>query len=200
MRTSRALLMVGVVAGLCMFFVLLARAEEKTTMPPKTDLTQVTPEERDEVTNRLAHERHQLIGDLMNQLDALRKGDAKGKEHIIYLLGTYGATEAVKLLTDMIDFKATIVDPRVRIGRWGLYPAQEALVKIGKPAANEVLRRIASEADPTRRKLMCIVIEAVEGEKVGRLRLTWLLEEEKDPARRTNLEEALKMVPLKPGQ
>lgn len=191
MRTSHALPVGVVVAGLCTLFVPLAKAQEKATIQPKMDLTKLTLEKRNVLTNRLVDERYRLIGKLINQLDRLQKEGGEGKEHIIYLLGMYRVADAVELLADMIDFKATIVDLKCREGRWGLYPAQEALVKIGKPAANEVLGRIASEAGPGRRELMCMVIRAVDGKKIGRLRITWLLEKEKNSTRRANLQAAL---------
>src|SRR6266446_4707465 len=100
---------------------------------------------------------HEIIADLMGQL---RQGGLsnEGKVYDIYLLGQLRATEAVTILIGNIDFKASKVDPKGGIGRWGMYPAHEALSKVGAPAVNMILDKLASERNDLRRKLMCFVI------------------------------------------
>lgn len=195
-----------VLAGVCMFFMLSAKAAaEDAHVPSEVDLTKVTPEERDKETTRLTEVRFWLIEDLLGQLETVRKGSGKGTEHIIYLLGQLRAVKAVKVLTDMIDYKATIGDDKNKIARWGPFPAQEALSNIGMPAVDEILRRIGKEADAARRDLMCIVIHEVVGTDVGRFMLARKFEAETIATNKANLQAALdnpilrKEVPAKPA-
>ena len=116
----------------------------------------------------------------------------EGKVYAIYLLGRLRANPAVPILLDNIAFKATKVDPKGGIGRWGMYPAQEALVRIGTPAVNMILDRLPTEREEIRRKLMCSVISDVEGKTFGKLVIKIRYDEESDPANKENLQLALK--------
>jgi len=94
-----------------------------------------------------------------NLLTQLRESKTNtGKTYSIYLLGGLRAKEAVGDLVKIIDFKTEHVDPKDAIGRWGPYPAQEALSKIGSPSVEPMVKALGKEDNETRRKLMLMVL------------------------------------------
>lgn len=119
---------------------------------------------------------------------------AQGKVYAIYLLGQWRATASVSTLLENISLTAPRSDPRIGIARWGTYPAQEALARIGSPAVNMILDSLPAEQDQLRRKLMCYVIHDVEGKNLGRLILQSRLANESDGGRRANLQAALDII------
>lgn len=131
-----------------------------------------------------------------NLIGQLRDGDLSnaGKVHAVYLLGEWRAVGAVSTLLTQIDLKAEVADPAGGIGRWGMYPAQEALSKIGMPAVNMILDLLPGEKNELRRKLMSFVISDVVGKDFGKVLVGQRREKEADPTRRANLEFALKVL------
>ena len=75
---------------------------------------------------------------------------------------------AVPSLLAAIDFKAGRSD-NYRAGQpcWGLYPAKEALVKIGGPAVAPITAALGGEEDANRRKLMVGVLRDALGSDVA---------------------------------
>ncbi len=134
-----------------------------------------------------------MTNDLVRQL-----GDAtvsnEGKVYAIYLLGQLRAAPAVTVLLEHLDLRANKTDPAGGIGRWGTYPAQEALVKIGTPAVNMILDKLPLEGNQVRRQLMCAVISDAVGKKVADAMLRFRYEEEQNPLLRTNLEAAIRLL------
>ena len=118
----------------------------------------------------------------------------EGKVYAIYLLGELRAAPATNILIENIDLKATKVDRKGAIGRWGPYPAQEALVKIGTPAVNMVLDKLPTEQNDLRRQLMCAVISDAVGRRVADAMLRFRYEEERDPSNRANIEAAIRVL------
>jgi hypothetical protein len=147
-------------------------------------------EETNKAVDQIVKAYREIVADVLGQL---RDGNLanEGKVHAIYVLGQLRATAAVTVLIEDIDLKASKFDPKVGLGRWGSYPAQEALSKIGNPAVNMILDRLPGEKDELRRKLMCFVLIDVEGKPFGKLRLKLKYDEETDPAKKKNLELAL---------
>jgi hypothetical protein len=139
-----------------------------------------------------------VVADVLNQLRDYQLS-SEAKVYAIYLLGRLRASAAVTILLDNIAFKATKVDPKGGIGRWGMYPAQEALVRIGTPAVNMILDRLPSEREELRRKLMCSVISDVEGKAFAKLAIKIRFDEESDPANKENLQLALKYLESVPN-
>jgi hypothetical protein len=184
-----AVLLVAVVAGAAE----VKKMVTKDFVMPMPDLKVADAPECDEAVNRVVDAYYAACGSALEQL---RRQDVpvEGKVYAIYMLGELRSFHAVTELIANIDLKASKVDPRLRDARWGLYPAQEALVKIGRPATSTILDKLPSEAAPLRRKLMCDVILDVEGKDVAR----FLLDQEKgkqaDPAKRANLEAAMKLL------
>jgi hypothetical protein len=81
----------------------------------------------------------------------------------IYFLGELrpSDTNSIEALIDYIDLKASRFDPKTRFRRWGQYPAEEALIKIGKPVVDPILNHLPKETSELRRQLMCNVLKQV---------------------------------------
>ena len=118
----------------------------------------------------------------------------EGMLYAIVLLGQLRAANAATVLIEKIDFKPAKKDTSGGIGRWGPYPAQEALVKIGTPAVNMVLDKLPTEQNDLRRQLMCSVISDAVGKRVADAMLRFRYEEEHDAAHRANLEAAIRVL------
>jgi hypothetical protein len=126
---------------------------------------------------------------------------------VIYRLGELrpSDTNSIAILITYIDLKATKFDPKARFPRWGYYPAEEALMKIGSPALIPILNDLPRETNPLRRHLMCEVLIFVEGKRGGNVnqaegrkvvlrQVQVKLGNESDPVKRVNLELVLKKV------
>jgi len=146
----------------------------------------------------------EYITNLVNQL---RYGqlDNDNKVLAIWLLGELHPIDAnsIDVLIEYVDLKATKLDPKTRIRRWGDYPAEEALIKIGMPTVNHILNHLSTETNELRRHLMCVVLVEVEGKKgevfngadgkaITQNQIKHKLADESDSTRRANLEAALK--------
>jgi hypothetical protein len=135
---------------------------------------------------------------ITNLVNQIRRGGLD-KERIvlaIYLLGELRPddTNSIESLIEMVDLKASRFDPPTRPIRWGPYPACEALIKIGKPAANPIYRHLLAETHDLRRDLMCQVLKRVEGNESARSRISAMLTLETDVAKRANLTSALEQL------
>jgi len=125
----------------------------------------------------------------------------------VWLLGELDPTNmnSVEVFIEHIDLKASKIDPKFGFPRWGLYPAKDALLKSGKVAVIPLMTHLANEANELRRQLMCEVLVEIEGwnkpdfdkakgQKIVETQIKEKLASESDPAKRTNLELALKEV------
>lgn len=158
------------------------------------DFTTASEKQGDDAAAQLLQSFDKLTGELIRQLED-HKSSANAKTLAAYLLGELSARRAVGILADNIDLKAPRVDLKDREGRWGEYPAQEALHKIGVPAAAEVVVRLRTEKNELRRKLMVGVIRGVYGDDLGRVFVQKRLDKEADPLHKENLTLALKEFP-----
>jgi len=81
----------------------------------------------------------------------------------IYFLGTLRPTDAdsIEFLIEDIDFRASRTDPLLAPLRWGQFPAQDALRKIGLPTVDPILNHLPKEDNELRRQLMCNVLKQV---------------------------------------
>jgi hypothetical protein len=75
------------------------------------------------------------------------------------------------------------------------------LVRIGKPASLECLKRVASEKFPEskdgalgRRELLLMVVQQVEGDEVAKFMLQRAIEKEQDKDKKANLTAALALL------
>jgi hypothetical protein len=157
------------------------------------DFRTMTVQEMEKVVNRILKKNKRLITGLIQQLREEQLSN-EGKVYAVYLLGNLRAYAAVDRLIANIDLKASSVDPKTRIGRWGPYPAQGALVKIGKPASSAVLESLSKEKDALRRKLMCAVLVDVEGKEISQIRIRKKLKTEPYPEKQSLLKSALKLI------
>jgi hypothetical protein len=158
------------------------------------DFTAASEKEGDEAAAQVLESSAKVTGELIDQMKD-PNSSANAKTLAAYLLGELRTPRAVWTLADNIDLKAPRIDPKFEIGRWGEYPAQEALHKIGIPAAAEVLRRLLTEDNELRRKLMVEVIRGVYGNDLGRDFVQNRLAKETDPMHKQNLNLALKEFP-----
>lgn len=156
--------------------------------------TAVSEKEGDEAAAQILESYEKSTGELIRQLEH-HNSSANAKTLAAYLLGELRTYRAVTTLANNIDLKAPRIDPKDRKGRWGEYPAQEALHKIGIPAAAEVIVRLRTEQKQLRRKLMVVVIRGVYGDDLGRLFVQKRIAKETDPMHKQNLELALKEFP-----
>jgi len=110
----------------------------------------------DEAVDRIVAEHQKLVMTLIAQLRTAKTDEAK--IYVVYTLGTLRAKQAVGDLVRIIDLEAKGYGPGPRIGRWGPYPAQEALSKIGSPSVGPLVTLLGTDKDKTRRKLMLMVL------------------------------------------
>jgi hypothetical protein len=116
------------------------------------------------------------------------------KVFAIYLLGMFHSndTNAIEVLIESIDFKAVFRDYNLDVSRWGMYPAQEALIKIGRPTVNPIMAHLLVETDELRRHLMCEVLRRVDSRESVQIEIRKILAAELDSNRQANLKLALK--------
>lgn len=112
----------------------------------------------------------------------------------IYFLGTFrpSDTNSIETLIEDIDFRSSKVEVNLGPARWGMYPAKEALIKIGKPVVNPILEHLITENNELRRHLMCEVLKRVEGQETAQSQIKQRLVGESDSIKQANLEAALK--------
>ncbi|HEY7424926.1 MAG TPA: hypothetical protein VH682_11910 [Gemmataceae bacterium] len=187
------LTLVAIIA-LLMSLAANANAAAKDFRISVPDFTAASEKEGDEAAAQVLESYEKVIGELIRQM-ADPKSSANAKTLAAYLLGELRVVRAVTTLADNIDLKAPRIDPKFRRGRWGEYPAQEALNKIGPAAAGEVVVRLRTEQNQLRRKLMVGVIRGVYGDDLGRLFVQNRLAKERDPMHKQNLNLALKEFP-----
>lgn len=153
---------------------------------------EVTSEQAKDFTNNTVAAYDKIISELLSQLRETKLNN-ESKVNIIYILGSYRAIKAAGILVDLIDLRAEKVDPKVGgIGRWGPYPAQEALTRIGRKAEYAIFPKLAVEKNELRRKLMCFTILEIDGKEKGRSLIEKEIAKESDNERKANLQAALK--------
>lgn len=135
----------------------------------------------------------EYITNLVNQIRS-KKIPSDNMGPAIYLLGVLRTTNsmAIEALIDIIDFKATKLEPKSRIRGWGEYPVVDAFWYIRKPAVEPLCSRLCIETNDLRRELMCKSLMNIEGWETALGRVRKLSAVEKDDARRKNLEAAVK--------
>jgi hypothetical protein len=143
---------------------------------------------------------------LTNLLYQFQQGKLSNRKKVLcaWLIGELrpNDTNSIECLIENISLEATNFDD-VRLGliRWGNYPVQEALGKIGKPAVNPIFEHLRIETDNRRRNLMCRVLELTEDGKsiaenseIAKGQLQGKIAAETDPIIKANLEAALEEI------
>jgi hypothetical protein len=110
----------------------------------------------------------------------------------ILLLGDIRAVEAVPVLLDNLEYH----NPRELAGSYqdvnGLYPAAEALSKIGMPAVGPTIKKLGDYAPNSKgSEICCWILKKILGVRLARLRLQIAIEETRDEAVKKNLSAAL---------
>lgn len=103
----------------------------------------------------------EYVSNLVFQIKKESASD-EARVYAIFLLGKLHATNstAIEVLIDKIDLKAPH-QLALRLPPWGEYPAEEALVTIGKPVVEPILNHLSGETNQLRRQLMCDVLKRV---------------------------------------
>jgi len=185
-------------AALLTFFVLaIAHADENSDMKAKQFVISVPAFKQNGVgldasVNNAVHAYYDAVDEILRQMRQENLSN-EGKVYCAYLLGELRAAKAISILLKNIDLKAEKIDPKIAGVRWNVYPAQDALAKIGMPAVHMILDRLGKEENEDRRKLMCRVIAKVEGKEIGKGRVTIAKEKASDETAKRNLELAAKL-------
>jgi hypothetical protein len=114
------------------------------------------------------------------------------KHLAILLLGDMRSTDAIPVLLDNVVYRnpAELAGSYVGIG--GLYPAAEALSKIGMPAVGPVIDKLGKYGEQEKgHSICCWIIKEILGPKLGKARLEMAIEETKDDTVKKNLIAAL---------
>jgi hypothetical protein len=144
---------------------------------------------------------------MSNLVKMLRLGNLDNDRKVlgIYLLGRLQPkdTNSIAFLIEIIDFKASRIDLPTTFPRWGRYPAQEALISIGRPTIDAIFQALQDEEMQLRRLLMCEALVSIlgktdpafnkaEGVRAVQRQIGAKLAIEANPKRKANLELALK--------
>ena len=93
-------------------------------------------------------------------IDQLRQNKLTNanKTLAIYLLGKMKAqsTNSIETLIKLIDWKAIASDYGDK--RWTLYPARDALLRIGEASVGPIVQDLPGETNALRRQLLCAVV------------------------------------------
>jgi hypothetical protein len=68
--------------------------------------------------------------------------------------------------------------PPIRISSHAKYPAEMALMVVGKPAVPAILKDLPTEENPLRRHLLCEVLKYVEGKDMAEAEIKQKLAED----------------------
>jgi len=118
--------------------------------------------------------------------------DIPKKARICYALGEYRAREAVADLSRNIDLTVEVKkEAGKRMPRWGKYPAWEALIKIGFPAIDEMIRNIEASENEKITELSTRVISGITGKVLAETIVQKRADEQTDPAKAAKLGHAL---------
>jgi hypothetical protein len=174
--------------------VAVSTVHSQDVLVQATNLGKMSYKEASDSVNNIIDQNRKLVATLVGEI---RQNDfpADSKLCAIYLLGELRPNDinAVDALMENIDYVATRGDIRISIARWGKYPAEEALEKIGMPAVHVALTfYLPKEENQLKRHLMCNVLQGALGEDIAITILKKWIAKESDPQKSANLELALK--------
>jgi hypothetical protein len=175
-------------------FVAVPTVHSQDALVQATNLGKMSYKEASDSVNGIIEQNRKLVVTLVGEIRQ-RDFPADSKLCAIYLLGELRPRDAsaVDALMENIDFVATRGDIRLGIARWGKYPAEEALEKIGMPAVHVALTfYLPKEEDQLKRHLMCNVLQGALGEDNAITILKQWIAKESDPHKSANLELALR--------
>ena len=156
---------------MCFFGAVCAFAGDKSN-PKSNDYVIALPQfgdvpiaEGDKAADAAVQAYDDAVANLLSQLRGAKTNNQKTLA--IYVLGSLRAKAAIFDLVKMIDFQADRGGLATRTGRWGPYPAQDALSKIGDPAVSPILDALGNEDNKLRRQLMVMVLDDCYGTDVS---------------------------------
>ena len=109
----------------------------------------------------------------------------------LVLLGELRADDAVPILIVNLSPRT---GQEAKIDETGYSPAAEALIRIGIPAAKQILVELRKELDPQRLQACCMVLERIYTAPVASLVLTHEADGEKRTAESARLKKALEVI------
>jgi len=173
--------------------------------PYVTGLKSMNQQEREKAAEAIREQHQQLIQELI-ELAAVKVKPVPSKstqdveyirhaaKHLaIVLLGDLHAVEAVPVLLDNLEYR----NPHILVftsylEEGQLYPATEALSKIGMPAVGPVIDKLGKFSEQEKGySICCWIIKEILGLRLGKVRLEMAIEEAKDETVRKNLTAAL---------
>jgi hypothetical protein len=166
------------------------------------NLESLTYEEREKWLSNTSTSLRDLQSAVIKELKRSQSDDARAC--LAFLLGRYRSVEAAEPLSKMIGLKNPSYDRFPGLPLVGAYPAYDALVRIGTPSLRFMVKNLESSDDKTERDLSAQVIWRVlgtafdnttrgkKGKELARLFLCKAIEWQSDPAKKKNLESALK--------
>jgi hypothetical protein len=160
--------------------------------------------EREQAAEAIRNQRRELIGKLIQlaqeTVKPLPSSDPRfvenpwhdSKHLSILLLGDLRASEAVPVLVTQLEY----INPRELEGsardQSTFHPAAEALSKVGMPAVDPTVEKLASLGPKNKSgALCCWILRKTLGVKLGRARLQIAIDETRSEAAKANLKAAL---------
>jgi hypothetical protein len=182
----------------CPFAPSVEGAEKMRTpdvMDRLTELEKLTEKEKITLVRDSNQNLHHIQEILVSKLGS---EDMEVKFYAAYLLGAYRFPQAAdRLAKDIaLEDKVRSREPRHSEWIWDLYPAMEALVKIGNPSIGAVIRNLEESDNAKIRDLSLKVIYHIEkrDKDIVELRLKKVLDAQKDSKRKARLQSALEQL------
>lgn len=170
-----------------------AGSEERTYVLKVKEFSVLERQARDEVVDGLTKAYDACIDDLINQVKASKQNDMS-RAYPIYLLGRMRGSKAVSLLIDNIDWSYDGNETSIHPGKWGKFPALEALSAIGLPSVFQGVERLAIEEKPQRREMLCSLLAGIESVSFAKQRVAVKVAAETDTKRKENYEAAASIL------
>jgi len=171
----------------------MSREERGYGSPEQINAAQIIRRDRSKTIRQLIEAAARDVEPLVsNDKDRVRYPRYDSKHLAILLLGDFRAGEAVPVLLDNLEYR----NPREIPGGFpdidALYPAAEALSKIGMPAVQPLIEKLAGyEPNSIGSKICKWILREIMGIRLARLRLQIAIKEARDTTVKQNLTAAL---------
>jgi len=104
----------------------------------------------------------------------------------MFYLSKFKVERAIPIFLQHLDYQYTTVPVLTEA-----FPALQALIQMGKPAASAALQALTTESDAQRLELLCQVVLGIDSLNVGKRRIETLVENTKDAQQRQKINAAL---------
>lgn len=187
MRNGMCLMALGMLAATHV----LAGDAAGEAWPEVTWLTEARPAKDGETVERALAARRSASVRIMIAVLQDAKLPRSNRIAAANMLAELRAPEAVDALVQQLMLGPDLIDEKtLRIA----IPCVCALIEIGIPASRKALRYLQDEDDAVRKRMLCFIIDEVEGQAVAEFLLKSELEKSPSLKAKKNLEEALKML------